>query len=124
MNIRNVFLLIYFSANLKLAIIFDFQELDVCQKSKNLCKKIYSIVDEKNFDRVTNDQLRRPSFSIMLNIAEGSSRFSNKDRKNFMVIARGSAFECVAILEYLLEIKGLTQEVFMETGKIEGISIK
>ena len=41
-----------------------------------------------------------------------------------MVIARGSAFECVAILEYLLEIKGLTQEVFMETGKIEGISIK
>jgi four helix bundle protein len=40
----------------------------------------------------------------MLNIAEGSSRFSNKDRKNFMVVARGSAFECAAILEYLFEI--------------------
>jgi four helix bundle protein len=38
----------------------------------------------------------------MLNIAEGTSRFSNKDRKNFFVIVRGSAFECVAILEYLL----------------------
>ena len=73
-------------------IMFDFQKLDVYQKSKNFCKEIYSIPDEKNFDRVTNDQLRRASFSIMLNIAEGTSRFSNKDRKNFFVIARGSAF--------------------------------
>jgi len=37
---------------------FDFQKLDVYQKSKNFCKEIYSILDEKNFLRVTNDQLR------------------------------------------------------------------
>jgi four helix bundle protein len=93
---------------------FDFQKLDVYQKSKNFCKEIYTILDEKNFDRVTNDQLRRASFSIMLNIAEGTSRFSNKDRKNFFVVARGSAFECVAILEYLHETKEITQQVFLE----------
>ena len=59
----------------------------------------------------------------MLNIAEGTSRFSNKDRKNFFVIARGSAFESVAILEYLLETKEITDEVFMETEKkLEEIS--
>jgi four helix bundle protein len=46
----------------------------------------------------------------MLNIAEGSSRFSNKDRKNFMVVARGSAFECAAILEYLFEITEIKEE--------------
>ena len=34
----------------------------------------------------------------------GSSRFNNKDRKNFLVIASGSAFESVAILAYLYEI--------------------
>jgi len=45
----------------------------------------------------------------MLNIAEGTSRFSKKDRKNFFVIARGSAFECIAILEYLQETKEITQ---------------
>ena len=91
---------------------FDFQKLDVYQKSKNFCKEIYSILDEKNFDRVTNDQLRRASLSIMLNIAEGTSRFSNKDRKNFFVISRGSAFECVAILEYLFEISEIKEEEY------------
>lgn len=102
---------------------FDFQKLDVYQKSKNFCKEIYSFLDEKNFDRVTNDQLRRASFSIMLNIAEGTSRFSNKDRKNFFVVARGSAFECVAIMEYLLETQEITQEFFLEgEKKLEEIS--
>ena len=100
------------SANLKLLIMFDFQKLDVYQKSKNFCKEIYSILDEKNFDRVTNDQLRRASFSIMLNIAEGSSRFSNKDRKNFMVVARGSAFECAAIIEYLYDVSEIDKDSY------------
>jgi four helix bundle protein len=108
---------IFNSANLKLMIMFDFQKLDVYQKSKNLCKEIYSILDEKNFDRVTNDQLRRASFSIMLNIAEGTSRFSNKDRKNFFVTARGSAFECVAILEYLHETEEITLQVSWRVSK-------
>ncbi len=93
-------------------IMFDFQKLDVYQKSKNFCKEIYSILGEKNFDRVTNDQLRRASFSIMLNIAEGSSRFSNKDRKNFLVVARGSAFECAAIIEYLYEVSEIDKDSF------------
>jgi len=102
---------------------FDFQKLDVYRKSKNFCKEIYSILDEKHFDLVTNDQLRRASFSIMLNIAEGTSRFSNKDRKNFFVVARGSTFECVAILEYLLETKEITREIFLESEKkLEEIS--
>jgi four helix bundle protein len=91
---------------------FDFQKLDVYQKSKNFCKEIYSILDKKSFDRVTNDQLRRASFSIMLNIAEGTSRFSNKDRKNFFVIARGSAFECAAILEYLHEVAEINKDTY------------
>jgi four helix bundle protein len=91
---------------------WDFQKLEVYQKSKNFCKEITATLSEKRFDRTTNDQLRRASFSIMLNIAEGTSRFSNKDRKNFFVIARGSAFECVAILEYLFEVNEISQDSF------------
>jgi four helix bundle protein len=102
---------------------WDFQKLEVYQKSKIFCKKITSTLKEKDFDRVTNDQLRRASFSIMLNIAEGTSRFSNKDRKNFFVVARGSSFECEAILEYLVETKEIDQSTFTDyENKLDEIS--
>ena len=91
---------------------FDFQKLKVYQNAKTFNREITDLIRSHNFDRVTNDQLRRASFSIMLNIAEGSSRFSNRDRKNFLVISRGSAFECVAILEYLFENKGIEESEY------------
>jgi four helix bundle protein len=49
----------------------------------------------------------------MLNIAEGSSRFSNKDRKNYMVVARGSAFECAAIIEYHYEVSEIDKDSYI-----------
>ena len=93
---------------------WDFQKLEVYQKSKNFCIQITATLSEKSFYRVTNDQLRRASFSIMLNIAEVTSRFSNKDRKNFFVVARGSAFECEAIMEYLVETQEIDRNTFAD----------
>jgi four helix bundle protein len=92
---------------------FDFSKLDVYQKAKAFCILITKAISSENFDRTTNDQLRRASFSIMLNIAEGSSRFSNKDRKNFMVVARGSAFECAAIIDYLHEVSEIDKDTYI-----------
>jgi four helix bundle protein len=88
--------------------LFDFCKIDVYQKAKPFCILITKSIPTGDFDKTTNDQLRRASFSIMLNIAEGSSKFSNKDRKNIMMVARGSAFECTAILEYLYEINDIS----------------
>jgi len=102
---------------------FDFCKLDVYQKAKAICISMNKLIIARKFDKTTNDQLRRASFSIMLNIAEGSSRFSNKDRRNFMVVARGSAFECAAILEYLFEISEINQPDFNTlTDNLEQIS--
>ena len=50
--------------------------------------------------------------SVSLNIAEGMSRFSKADRKNFCVIARGSVFECVAIFDILKDHGLLSIEDF------------
>jgi four helix bundle protein len=83
---------------------FDFEKLDVYQKAKTFNKSVfYYIQKHQELDRTTRDQLRRASFSVMLNIAEGSSRFSKADRRNFFVISRGSVFECVAIFDFLQE---------------------
>lgn len=45
------------------------------------------------------DQLNRASLSISANLAEGNGRFTKSDRRNFFTIARGSAQECVPLLE-------------------------
>ena len=46
-------------------------------------------------------QLERASMSIPLNIAEGNSRASRKDRARIWQLALGSAFECAAIVDVL-----------------------
>ena len=47
-----------------------------------------------------SDQLDRASISCCLNIAEGAGR-SGRDQARHYAIARGSAFECLAILDLL-----------------------
>jgi four helix bundle protein len=46
--------------------------------------------------------LDRASSSIALNIAEGSGKYSPKDRCRFFDIAHGSALECAAGLDILV----------------------
>jgi four helix bundle protein len=47
------------------------------------------------------DQLRRASSSVVLCLAEGVGRTSKKDQARFFAMARGSALECLAILDLL-----------------------
>ncbi|GAA4945923.1 four helix bundle protein [Algibacter agarivorans] len=72
-----------------------FKELEIWKRSRLFCSKIYSITsnfpDSEKFG-ITN-QLRRASVSIPSNIAEDSSRSSNKDFSRFLQITLGSTYE-------------------------------
>jgi len=102
---------------------FDFEKLDVYHKAKRFNLKITSFLNTSKVDKNTFDQLRRASFSIMLNIAEGSGRFTKPDKRNFYIIARGSTFECVAIFDYLKDMNVINEDEFIQSyNDLEEIS--
>lgn len=93
---------------------FRFEELKVYQKALLFVDGIYNLT--KNWPKSETfgliSQLRRASISIVLNIAEGSSRTS-KDFSHFLSVARGSCFECVAILTIAKNQKLINQEEYL-----------
>ena len=79
---------------------FMFEKLDVYQKAVNFADQAAALTE--NFPRgygFLSDQLNRAALSIATNLAEGNGRFTKADRRNFFTIARGSAHECVPLLE-------------------------
>ncbi len=86
---------------------YAFENLEVWKKSRIFVKEIYGVTklypQEEKFG-LTN-QLRRASVSISSNIAEGSTRLSNRDKSRFYEVAYGSLIEVLnqLILSYDLE---------------------
>jgi four helix bundle protein len=97
-----------------------FKDLTVYKKSLQVISEIeLNVLSISEIDPNIKDQIKRAANSIILNIAEGSGRFSPADRKNFFVIARGSVFECSAALDKIeishncsfIEIKSVLEEI-------------
>ena len=89
---------------------FMFEKLEVYQKSVDFADEVASLTEA--FPRGYGflvDQLNRAALSIATNLAEGNGRFTKPDRRNFFTIARGSAQECVPLLE-IARRRGLVQD--------------
>jgi four helix bundle protein len=91
---------------------FEFQKLTVYLKAKSFHITCKAILSKTKTEKYVNDQFRRASYSIVLNIAEGSAKTSNADRRNYFTTSRGSTFECVAVLDLLRDEKLIEDDVY------------
>lgn len=75
--------------------IFGYRKLVAYQKAKEIVKRTYKLLEKFPADEryAMCDQLRRASASITSNIAEGTNRFSVKDKAHFVEMAYGSLME-------------------------------
>jgi four helix bundle protein len=103
---------------------FPYENLEVYKKAYSANQKVYRMLKtNKSIPGYAKDQLGRASLSIVLNIAEGSAKFSNRDRKNFYITARGSIFECASLVNFLHEEEEVPGTLKQElTGTYEEIS--
>jgi len=98
---------------------FSFEELDVWKIAIDFTEKVYTAT--RKFPReemygITN-QLRRASVSISLNIAEGKGRYSNKEFKQFLFLARGSLYETITLLKLCLRLNYISEALYKELIK-------
>ena len=95
---------------------FRFEKLKVWKEARNYCTVVYRLT--ANFPQIELygliDQIRRATVSIILNIAEGSSRKSDKEFIRFLRIALGSLQEVVTGLYIALDLKYINKDDFEE----------
>lgn len=89
---------------------FSHEKLIVYNRSLEFVEFIENLLS-KFKDRLNiYDQIDRSSTSIPLNIAEGTGKFTVKDKNRYYDIARGSAVESAACLDVLLKRNRITIE--------------
>jgi four helix bundle protein len=95
---------------------FNYEKLDVTKRVKQLMSLVYVLSkefpDEERFGMTS--QVRRTVVSVLLNVAEGSSRKSKKEFARFVNIAIGSLVETDALMKFAHEIDYIALSDFEE----------
>jgi four helix bundle protein len=91
----------------------SFRDMEVWQKANELSYQVYKLTDvlPRSEDYGLTSQIRRSANSISANISEGFGRSTRKDKRNFYIIARGSAFETQSHLLYGQKVKYFEEQI-------------
>src|SRR6185436_9576961 len=94
--------------------LFRFLDWPVYIETRKICKTILGLVNKcpTNIRFDLGNQIIRSSTSILLNIAEGSGKSSDRELNRFFNIAIGSINETVANLDFLRDNSFVTEEQF------------
>lgn len=103
-----------------MASIQSFEELQVWQKARIVCQRIYNISCAGSFakDFSLRDQINRAAGSIIDNIAEGFERGGRNEFIQFLSIAKGSAGEVRSQLYRALDRNHIAQNGFTDLSEI------
>ena len=95
---------------------FKFFDLRVYKEAKLLVREVYSLLGK--FPKVEtfalSDQLRRAVVSVPSNIAEGSGRYSIREKIHFIEIAYGSLTETLCQLDIAHDLLYISDKEFTE----------
>lgn len=105
--------------------LFRFLEWQVYNDAKKLFQLVFEVVKKlpRDVRYEIGSQLIRSSFSVILNIAEGCGKKSDKELNRYFDISIGSLNETVAGMDVLRDNKLITEDNFnMIIQKAESIS--
>ena len=95
---------------------YSFEKLEIWQLARKLAVKTYHVTaefpDGERYGLIS--QVRRSAVSVSSNIAEGSSRYSSKDRVRFIEIAYGSLMEVASQLIISMDLGYLDVSIHEE----------
>lgn len=93
---------------------YYFERMEVWKAARSFTKDIYIATKEFPIEEKygMTSQIRRASVSIVLNIAEGMSRKTDKDKARFINMAYGSAIEVINCLILSNDFEFLTDEEY------------
>ncbi len=99
--------------------IYSFEKLEVWKDARKFVTQVYRLTEEFPTNEVygLRSQMRRAAVSIVSNIAEGSSRTSEKDQAYFYQIAFSSTVELLNQFIIATDLDYLSDEELSETRK-------
>ena len=84
---------------------FDFEKLEVYQICKQQNVEVMKYVNSnKTIDAYLKETWKITSINVVKHMVEGVSRIPKADKKEFITASRGYVFECVAILNIIVEL--------------------
>jgi len=91
---------------------FRFENLDIWHAARGFAKLVYPLTAKfpRHEDYGLHSQMNRAANSVVLNIAEGSARSTDRAFDNYLEIAIGSTFEVAAASFRALDEKYISEQ--------------